>query len=152
MNWPGYPVRNPAASPPRTPDPFFPRNLHCFAPYGCFSYISDITLNAKQSYNKFGYEVKSHQPNLAEKFFMDTIGTRLKAFADSQFGSVSAMERRLGLAKHLLHKYARDESKPGAELLQKFRLLGMSICLRLAGYPHLGKRAVERLRRGGCKP
>lgn len=68
MNWPGYPVRNPAASPPRTPDPFFPRNLHCFAPYGCFSYISDITLNAKQSYKKFGYEVKSHHTDLHNFF------------------------------------------------------------------------------------
>lgn len=43
------------------------------------------------------------------------------------------MEERLGLAKHLLHKYVRDESKPGAELLQKFRSLGMSIDWLLSG-------------------
>lgn len=43
------------------------------------------------------------------------------------------MERTLGMAKHLLHKYVRDESKPGAEILQKFRVLGMSIDWLLSG-------------------
>lgn len=64
---------------------------------------------------------------------MTTIGSRLRVFAEAQYGSVAAMERALGMAKHLLHKYVRDESKPGAELLQKFRSLGMSIDWLLSG-------------------
>lgn len=64
---------------------------------------------------------------------METIGARLRFFAENRYGSVAAMERAIGMAKHLLHKYVRDESKPGAELLQKFRGLGMSIDWLLSG-------------------
>jgi transcriptional regulator with XRE-family HTH domain len=58
---------------------------------------------------------------------MDTIGSRLKAYAKARCGSVKRLAEELGMRPDNLQKYASGKNEPGAKLLQQLAAHGCNV-------------------------
>ena len=55
------------------------------------------------------------------------IGSKLRVFAENNFGSVSKLAELLGMKPPSFYKYLNDESVPGGEILAKLVKLGCDV-------------------------
>lgn len=82
-------------------------------------------------------------------FIVDSIGQRIRQFAETRYGTLKAFGQAVGLTSSALNAYVQDDRTPGAGLLQRFQSAGMSIDWLLNGEGSMDmsrKRAEEQQR------
>lgn len=77
---------------------------------------------------------------------METIGSRLKAYAKARCGSVKRLAEEIGVRPDNLQKYASGRNEPGAKLLLALARHGCNVHWLLTGE---GPMLAEDLRKGG---
>jgi transcriptional regulator with XRE-family HTH domain len=77
---------------------------------------------------------------------MDTIGSRLKAYAKARCGSIKRLAEEIGVRPDNLQKYASGRNEPGSKLLLALARHGCNVHWLLTGD---GQMLAEDLRKGG---
>ena len=63
---------------------------------------------------------------LKEKNTMPTVGQKIRKFAESRYGTCSALAKKLGVSRQYIEQFANDKAFPGKVILAKLEKVGCS--------------------------